>query len=55
LAALIGDRAVPAYLIFLCFQIAALTLGIVTWRTPLGKAAAITAGILTAGSFTLVG
>jgi hypothetical protein len=54
LAALIGNRAAPAYLVFLSFQIAALTLGIVAWRTPLGKAAAITACVLTAGSFTLV-
>jgi uncharacterized membrane protein len=54
LAALIGDRVVPAYLIFLSFQIAAFTLGILTWRTPLGKAAAIAASLLTAGSVTLV-
>jgi hypothetical protein len=54
LAALIGQRALPAYLLFLSFQIVALTLGIVAWRTPLGKAAAIAASVLTVGSFALV-
>jgi hypothetical protein len=46
---------VPAYLIFVSFQIAALALGIIAWRTPLGKAAAIAASVLTVGSFTLMG
>lgn len=40
-----------AYGVFVAFQIAALVLGIVTRTSPLGKAAAITSGILLVGSF----
>jgi len=44
----------PAYLLFMAFQIAAITLGLIARRTPLGRTAAITAGVLAVGSFTLL-
>lgn len=45
----------PAYLIFLGFQIAAFVLGIVSWNDILGKTAAITSGILAVGATVLLG
>jgi hypothetical protein len=48
------NGGVPAYLVFLSFQAAALVLGIIARRTPPGKAAAITAGVLTVSSLTLM-
>ncbi len=47
-----ADR--PACMIFFSFQVAALVLGIIARRMPLGKAAAITATVLMVGSMTLV-
>lgn len=56
LARLVGYRAdMPAYLIFCAFQVAAIVLGLMARRTPLGKAAAITAAVLAAGSLVLLG
>jgi hypothetical protein len=54
LARLTGHNAdIPSYLVFLAFQVAAIVLGLVTRKKPLGKAAAITAGVLAVGSLTL--
>ena len=56
LARLAGYRAdMPAYLVFLAFQVAAIVLGLIARRTPLGKTAAITAAVLAVGSLTLLG
>lgn len=44
-----------AYLVFLSFQVAAIVLGVVARRDPMGKTAAITASILAVGSLPLVG
>ncbi len=50
-----GQNAdVPAYLVFFSFQVAAIVLGIIAGRTPLGKAAVIAAVVLTVGSLNLV-
>ena len=55
LVRLTGHNAdTSAYLIFLSFQVAAIVLGLITRRTPLGKAAAITAGLLSVGTLTLL-
>lgn len=55
LARLAGDRAdLSAYVIFLAFQVAAIVLGLMARRHPLGKAAAITAAVLAIGSVTLL-
>jgi hypothetical protein len=55
LARILGANAdMAAYLVFCSFQIAALVLGIVARRMPLGKAATITAAVLMVGSLTLV-
>ena len=55
LARCIGHNAgMPAYLVFLAFQVAGLTLGLLARRTSLGKAAAITAGVLAVGSWVLM-
>jgi len=55
LARLAGYRAdMPAYLVFLAFQVAAMVLGLIAWRTPLGKAAAITSVVLAVSSLTLL-
>jgi len=43
-----------AYLIFLAFQVAAIVLGLITRKSPLGKAAAITAAVLSVGTLTLM-
>jgi hypothetical protein len=48
------DFVMIAYSIFVTFQVAALVLGVVTRATPLGKTAAITAGVLLVGSFVVV-
>lgn len=50
-----GQNAdMAAYLIFISFQVAALVLGIIARRMPLGRTAAITAAVLMIGSLTLV-
>jgi hypothetical protein len=55
LARWVGQQADrPAFLIFTAFQIAAIVLGLVVRRTPLGKAAAITAALLAVGAWTLL-
>ena len=55
LARLTGHNVdMPAYLIFLAFQVVGIVLGIVTRRTPLGKTAAITAAVLAGGSLTML-
>ena len=48
------DFALIAYGIFVAFQVAALVLGIVARARPLGKAAAITSGVLLVGSFVFL-
>ena len=45
---------VPAYLIFLGFQVAAFVVGILSRREPLGKAAFLTSAILGLGSAVLL-
>jgi len=42
--------ALPVYLVFLAFQVAAFVLGLLSLRDPMGKAAAITSVVLAAGS-----
>ncbi len=54
LARLAGYQAnMPAYLLFLAFQVAAFVLGLVGRKTPLGKAAAITAAVLLVSSLLM--
>lgn len=44
---LIGEQADQwAFLLFIAFQVIALVLGILSWRTPLGRASAIASGTL---------
>jgi len=55
LARLVGHNAdAVAFLLFTAFQVAAIVLGLVAWRTQYGKAAAITAAVLAVGSWTLL-
>ena len=62
LAVLIGGLAgafgynasMPAYIIFLGFQVAAIVLGIVSRQTVMGKTAYITAAVLSVGSVGLI-
>ena len=56
LARLVGQKAdMPAFLIFTAVQVAAIVLGLIVRRTPLGKAAAITGAVLAVGAWTLLG
>lgn len=56
IAKLLGhDARMPAYLIFMGFQIAGFVLGIISRQDVLGKTAYITSAILAVGAFVLLG
>jgi hypothetical protein len=55
IAKLLGhDARMPAYLVFLSFQIAGFVMGIVSRQEVLGKTAYITSAILAVGSLALL-
>lgn len=52
----LGTNAdLPAFLLFLGFQVAAFVLGVLCWKDILGKAVAITSAIMAVGSLMLMG
>jgi hypothetical protein len=55
LAKLLGhDASMPAYLVFLGFQIAGFVMGIVSRQKVLGKTAYITSAVLALGSIFII-